>query len=538
MRVCMFVKNSFEYDARVTKEARSLIEGGHEVTVVAIHIPRVTAEREVTADGISVVRVNRASFGTRLLQRAHARFVVDVEERRARLTGEAVDDERIRRYAALLPASTATPGESQMPVARPAAPDDPVAPSAAGVTRPRGGGRGDSVSPAGVTRPRGGDRRDSVSPAGAGETRPAAAGRRGGSLGSPPRRTLRRTWAMASTTALRGASWVVRHTARAARLAVRVPLRPMRARALNRRFVRAGLATGARVWHCHDLNTLAVGVRLKRERPGTRLVYDSHELATERSRMGRWARLRAGRAERRGLTFTDERIWTTRTRAEYVVRRYGIPFPSLIHNVPERMEVKAGWDLHRELGIPADRRILLYQGSIQEYRGIEESIEAVKLLDRCVLVVIGYGYHRPALEEMVRRRGLQDRVRFFGPIPNDELLYYTASADVGLCVIRGESLSYRWSMPNKLFEYMMAGIPIVASDYEEMGRVVREEGVGTVCDPDDPRSIAAAVRGIVDDPAAEARFRAATLSAIAKYNWDEEEKKLLALYRRLEPAAG
>jgi len=107
----------------------------------------------------------------------------------------------------------------------------------------------------------------------------------------------------------------------------------------------------------------------------------------------------------------------------------------------------------------------------------------------------------------VRRRGLGDRVRFFGPIPNDELLYYTASADVGLCVIRGQSLSYRWSMPNKLFEYMMAGIPVVASDFEEMGRVVREEGVGTVCNPDDPQSIAAAVRAIIDDPAADARFR-------------------------------
>ena len=105
-------------------------------------------------------------------------------------------------------------------------------------------------------------------------------------------------------------------------------------------------------------------------------------------------------------------------------------------------------------------------------------------------------------------------------------------------MIRGQSLSYRWSMPNKLFEYMMAGIPVVASDFEEMGRVVREEGVGTVCDPDDPQSIAAAVRAIVDDPEAEARFRAATRVAITRYNWDHEEQKLLALYRRLEPAAG
>jgi glycosyltransferase involved in cell wall biosynthesis len=495
VRVCMFVKNSFEYDARVTKEARSLVEGSHEVTVVAIHVPGVTAERETTPDGIGVVRVHRLSFGMRKVPQAHARFVDDTEERRARLTGEQVDEARIRRYSTLLPASTATPGENRA-----------IAPP-------------DLASPAG---------------AGSAETPPPRSPPPGGGGGS----RLGRIRARLSTAARTGLSQTVRYGFRAAKFVVQGPLKAVRGRALDRRFLEAGLATGAQVWHCHDLNTLAIGVRAKRARPGTRLVYDSHELATERSRMTRWGRWRAGRQERRGLPHTDERIWTTRTRAEYIVRRYGIPFPTLIHNVPERMEVKQGWDLRERLGIPADRRILLYQGSIQEFRGVEESIDAVTLLERCVLVVIGYGYHRPALEEMVRRRGLQDRVYFFGPIPNDELLYYTASADVGLCVIRGQSLSYRWSMPNKLFEYMMAGIPIVASDFEEMGRVVREEGVGTVCDPDDPQSIAAAVRAIVDDPAAEAHFRAATRVAIGKYNWDEEEKKLLALYRRLEPAAG
>lgn len=483
MKVCMFVKNSFEYDARVTKEARSLVEGGHEVTVVAIQVPGITAEREVTPDGIRVVRVSRLSFGMRAVQRAHARFVIDTEERRARLMGEEVDEDRIRRYSSLLPASTATPGEN----------------TAVALPRPA------SASP--------------------------------GIRGTVHRTRYGAAWAAASTGARTALSQTVRYGFRAAKFVVQAPLRRVRAAALDRRFVRAGLAVGAAVWHSHDLNTLAVGVHCKKRRPGTRLVYDSHELATERSRMTPRARRRAGRQEKRGLRHVDEGIWTTRTRAEHVVRRYGIPFPTLIHNVPELLEVQQGWDLHERLGIPTDRRLLVYQGSIQEYRGIEESIEAVTLLERCVLVIIGYGYHRPALEEMVRRRGLDDRVRFFGPIPNDELLYYTASADVGLCVIRGQSLSYRWSMPNKLFEYMMAGIPVVASDFEEMGRVVREEGVGTVCDPDDPESIAVAVRAIVDDPEAAARFRAATRVAISRYNWDHEEQKLLALYRRLEPAA-
>ena len=78
MKVCMFVKNSFEYDARVTKEAKTLIGAGHDVTVVAIHVPTKTAEREVTKDGIRVTRVSRMSFGMRFAQRAHARYVVGV----------------------------------------------------------------------------------------------------------------------------------------------------------------------------------------------------------------------------------------------------------------------------------------------------------------------------------------------------------------------------------------------------------------------------------------------------------------------------
>jgi glycosyltransferase involved in cell wall biosynthesis len=314
-------------------------------------------------------------------------------------------------------------------------------------------------------------------------------------------------------------------------------MRATRTLAIDRRFVKAGLATGAAVWHCHDLNTLAVGVRCKRKRSGTRLVYDSHELATERSRMTPRQQRKAIRQERRGLRHVDEGIWTTRSRAQHVVDLHGIPFPTLVRNVPELLEVEEGWDLHETLEIPRNQRILLYQGSIQEFRGVDESIEAVTMLDDCTLVVIGYGYYRPTLEERVRERGLTDRVKFFGPIPNDELLYYTASADVGMCVIRGDSLSYRWSLPNKLFEYMMAGIPVIASDFEEMGRVVIEAGVGTVCDPADPVSIANAVRAIVDDPQAADRYRNATRDAITRYNWQVEQQVLIDLYDRLAAAS-
>jgi len=476
----MFVKNSFEYDARVDKEAVSLTEAGHEVTVVAIHVPGVTAERETTPEGVNVVRVSRLSFGMGTIQKVQRGMVTGIEERRSRLTGEEVQAERIDRYGRLLKASTATPGDDS---ARRYVPPERVE--------------------------------------------------------APEPSRLRRRWGAITTPILRIGYQFVRLMYRIVRPLFIWQTRGLRTWTINRRFIRAGLETGADVWHSHDLNTLYIGWKCKKKRPGTKLVYDSHELQTERNRMGKVARWWATWNEKRGLPHTDARIWTTDSRARYVVEKYGIPYPTILRNVPEIIEIEEGWDLRERLDIPADQRVLVYQGSIQENRGIEEAIEAVAShLEDCVLVVIGYGHHRPVLEEMVTERGLDDRVKFFGPIPNDELLFYTASADVGLCTIKGNSLSYRWSLPNKLFEYMMAGIPIVASDYEEMGRVVREEGVGTVCDPGDPESVAAAVRGIVEDPEAEKRFRAATRTAIQKYNWGVEEQVLLGLYEGLVGANG
>ncbi|MBK5268345.1 MAG: hypothetical protein JJE47_13010, partial [Acidimicrobiia bacterium] len=110
MKVCMFVKNSFEYDARVTKEAKTLIANGHDVTVVAIHVPGVTAERETTSDGIHVRRVSRVHFGLGALNRVAGRYAGSIETRHAKLTGEPVDTAKQAQLAAVVPASTATPG--------------------------------------------------------------------------------------------------------------------------------------------------------------------------------------------------------------------------------------------------------------------------------------------------------------------------------------------------------------------------------------------------------------------------------------------
>ncbi len=469
MKICMFVKNSFEYDARVTKEAKTLIGAGHDVTVVAIHVPGKTAESETTADGINVIRVSRLSFGLGTLNKIAARYAGSIETRHARLTGDEVDEDRARELSEWMPTSTATPGDKV----------DVVVQSTA-----------DSQA----------------------------------SMAS-------RVWGKLTTPVLRWFAKAARFGFKAVKFLVGRQGRALKTWAINRRMIGIGLEQRADVYHSHDLNTLYVGAMCKKK-TGAKLVYDSHELQTERNRMTKWWRRWAAWNEKRWLPYANAMIVASPSWIDINREKYGkVPDPSVsIINTPELEFIDQPQDLRGELDIPADVPILLYQGSIQENRGIEPAIDAITLLPRAVLVVVGYGYHRPVLEADVRKRGLTDRVKFFGPIPNEELLGWTAAADIGLCNIVNSSLSYYTSLPNKLFEYIIAGIAVIGSDSPEIGRIVQEEGVGEVCDPVDPEGLANATRTILQDLD---RYRTATKAAAQKYNWSIEEQKLLGIYAGL-----
>jgi glycosyltransferase involved in cell wall biosynthesis len=432
----MLVKNSFEYDARVTKEARTLIGDGHDVTVVALHVPGVTAKSERRPDDIRVERVDRI----------YGRLAT--------------------RLPGFLGSSTTTPGASTA--------------SRGSVGQPSSGHQG------------------------AGSNRAAT--------------RLRRRLRPAVRRLVRFAAW---------------PLHRVNDRVVGRRMLAVAVAERPAVVHAHDLNTLAIGVRAA-ARTGAGLVYDAHELHTARNDATPVSRALARLSEGRGVRRADATITATPTWAEDMARAYGIAVPTVVRNVPPRAAAIAPVDLRTRLDLPADATVLLYQGSIQTNRGIEQTIDALPHLGGCALVVCGYGAHRPVLEEQVAARGLTERVRFDGPIPNEELIAYSAGADIGLCLIIGSSRSYRTSLPNKLFEYLMAGVPVVASDFPEMGAVVRRTGAGEVCDPADPAAIAAAVERL-RDPDRHAEAAACARTAAEELNWEAEQQQLLAVYRGLTP---
>lgn len=476
MKICMLVKNSFEYDARVTKEARTLIDAGHDVTVVAIHVPGVTAVHEVQDDGIEVRRVSRVNLGVDALNRFAGRYAGAVEERRSRLTGEPVDEATARELGSLAVDTTATPGAAHRP------------------------------------------------------SRPAAEPRSDAAV-SAPTTGARRWWGNVSTDALRWVAKFAQFAFRAVKAVLGRQGQGVKHYAINRRFIAAAIATEPDVVHCHDLNTLWAGTQVKK-RTGCQLVYDSHELATARNRMTTGWRLWCESWEKRGIPQADAVIMASPGYADAARRLYGIE-STVVINVPLPQTPTGTLLLRDELPIPEEHTLLIYQGSIQENRGIEQVIDAVELLEKVSLVVVGYGYHRPALESMVRRRGLDDRVFFYGPVPNTELVDWSSSADIGMCNIVGSSESYRESLPNKLFEYVMAGIPVVASNFGSMGRIVDEEQVGETCDPEDPAALAAAVKRLIDDPAHYDACRTNTAQMADRYNWHVEREKLADLYAGL-----
>ncbi len=472
MRICMFVKNSFEYDARVTKEAKSLIAAGHEVTVVAIHVPGATAREETTSDGIRVRRVSRANLGVDPRKRIAGAYAGTVESRHHRLTGEPVDPGRVRAAASLTGASTSEPGRNV---------DIGTAASTAAT--------------------------------------------------SPSPSPFAKAWGRVSTPILRSVTAVARAGFRVVKAILGRQGRAAKTWAINRRMISVGLAEPYDVYHAHDLNTLYIGATCKR-RTGAKLVYDSHELATERNRMTpswkRWAEWN----ERRWLPYADAVIVASPSWEPWIRDKYdGVDQPfAVVLNAPEYRVVDEARPLRDELGIAPDVPVLLYQGSIQENRGIEPAIEATLLLPDAVCVVVGYGHHRPVLERMVDERGIGDRVKFFGPIPNDELIDWTAGADIGLANIVNSSVSYHTSLPNKLFEYLMAGVAVIGCTGPAIRSVVEETGAGIAVEADDPEAIARAAATILTDLPG---YKARALEGAKSHHWAIEEAKLLALYEGL-----
>lgn len=295
------------------------------------------------------------------------------------------------------------------------------------------------------------------------------------------------------------------------------------------------LAARADAYHAHDLDALwpAAAAAKQLDVP---LIYDSHEFWTEQSSLvGRplirhfWSLL-----ERRLIRQVHRTITVGTSIAESLQERYGLDHVTVVRNLPLYRPPVESDRIRSELGLAEGRPVVLYQGGFLTGNGLSEQIEALAGLDQdLALVLIGDGPREAALKEQVRQQQLGGRVYFISRVPFAELHSYTCSADLGLCLIKGTGRSFYYSLPNKLFEYLMAGLPVVASDFPDMRAVVEQSGAGLVANPVHPGDIRAKVGSMLADPSGRRAYRQAALAAAQRFNWEQEGPLLVSLYASL-----
>lgn len=303
----------------------------------------------------------------------------------------------------------------------------------------------------------------------------------------------------------------------------------------------AAAAGPADIYHGHDLSGLPAAIDARR-RHGGLVVYDSHEYFIEagsNARRPRWAKRFLGRLERRWAGEAAALVTVNRTLGDLLGRRLGLSPVVVVHNAPPRWTPPASPidSLRPAAGIPADAQVVLYHGGFTADRGLLELVDCWKAVDvaDAHLVFLGYGPLRNELQVRAGDPAFGGRIHVLPAVPPEVLADWVASADVGVMPNQPRTLNERLSTPNKLFESLAVGLPVVSSDFPERRRIVMQDPdgpLGAVCDPTDPALLAAAIRGILTlDPASRDDLRTRCLRAAhARWNWETESARLVALY--------
>ncbi len=303
-------------------------------------------------------------------------------------------------------------------------------------------------------------------------------------------------------------------------------------------------APGTDVFHAKALIVLPV-VRQAASRLGGRFVYDVADYHTEAARLARMPGVIRELVRRRERTWARDAAGTLAVSepvADLVQERWGIPRPIILMNCPPAWRPGEPGPIDSDLvrvaaGIAADRPLVLYQGGYSVDRGIEELVSAMdepsmRAID-AVCAFMGFG----RLEGWLRERAVAhpDRIVVLPPVPPDALLPWTASADVTFVGQPPRTLNQRLNLPNKLFESLMAGVPVVVSANNAQCDLTSREGVGACADIDSPRAIADALASILGQPAdVRATLRAHCRSvALERYSWERNVAGLTSLYRGL-----
>ncbi|RLD62639.1 MAG: glycosyltransferase [Bacteroidetes bacterium] len=269
-----------------------------------------------------------------------------------------------------------------------------------------------------------------------------------------------------------------------------------------------------------------------------KLVYDSHEYFTEVPEL-------INRNFQKKIWLSIERFILPKIKYSYTVcksiandyyKKYGVKM-EVIRNVPLRKTATNSSEkistLKKELCIE-DKKIIIYQGSLNIGRGIEQVINAMKFIDNTIFLIIGDGDIAKKLVHLTKQKGLEKKIIFLGKIPFDKLNDYTGLADIGISLEQNLGLNYYYSLPNKIFDYINAGVPILASDLPEIANIVKKYEIGEIIKDFSPDIIADAINSMLNDEHKISEWEKKLKYAAEELCWEKEEIKLIDFYNKIK----
>ncbi len=257
------------------------------------------------------------------------------------------------------------------------------------------------------------------------------------------------------------------------------------------------------------------------------LVFDAHELFPEMAELHNRPFVKKFWQKIENLIFPKLKYCYTVSAsiADYYQNKYGINM-RLVRNVPHLKNNNR--QNENKLKSRAEK-IILYQGALNAGRGIEWILNALPKVKNAVFVLIGDGDIKAELQQMTKELQLNDRVKFLGKIQAEELYKYTISADLGVCLLENRGLSYYYSLPNRIFAFLHAGVPVLATDFPEIRNFVEKYQTGELIADYRPEVLAKKINDML-----EISFPAAHFAEIAEqFCWENEEKIIIDIFNKI-----
>ncbi len=274
------------------------------------------------------------------------------------------------------------------------------------------------------------------------------------------------------------------------------------------------------------------------------LVYDSHEFFTEVPEL-------QGRFFTRAVWLAIEKLILPRVKHSYTVsqsiadeysKKYNLKM-QLVRNIPYKNSLSAPKEKMTEPNsvilnaLPllrltgSDFKIIIYQGALNMGRGIEETIMAMHHVKNAFFLIAGSGYMRREIIQLIQKENLEDKVYFLGKIPFENLVEITCRAHIGISLEKNMGLSYYYSLPNKLFDYIQANVPILASPLPEIKNIVENYNLGLFIENYEPEHIASKLEFMLHSKCARNLWKQHLAKAAKELCWENEEHKVIEVFK-------